>query len=89
MASVIDRRQERTERRREHLAGLHRRITETDQRLGRLYDTIESGMVEKDDVAAKERMAGLKALRDQATADAERTQLALDSGRNQAVSPTC
>ena len=35
----------------------------------------------------KERRAGLKALRDQAKADAERTQVALDSAGNQAVSP--
>lgn len=77
LASVIDRRQERTERRREHLAELHRRITETEQRLDRLFDAIESGLV------------FLKALRDQATADAERTQLALDSSGNQAISPTC
>ncbi len=87
LASVIDRRQERTERRREHLAELHRRITETDQRLGRLYDAIEAGMVDKDDAMAKERLASLKALRDQAAADAERTQLALDSPGNQGVSP--
>lgn len=87
LASVIDRRQERTERRSEHLAKLHRRITETDQRLGRLYDAIESGMVDKDDAMAKERMAGLKALREQAMADAERTQLALDSSGDQGVSP--
>ena len=87
LASVIDRRQERTERRQEHLAELHRRITETDQRLGRLYDAIESGMVDKDDTMARERMAGLKAMRDQAAADAERTQLALDSSGNQGVTP--
>lgn len=62
-ASVIDRRLERTERRREHLAELHRRLTEIDQRRGRLYDAIESGMVDKDDVVARERMAGLKVVR--------------------------
>ncbi|GAB5378061.1 MAG: hypothetical protein AcusKO_45230 [Acuticoccus sp.] len=44
-------------------------------------------MIDKDDAMAKERMAGLKALRDQAAADAERTQLALDSSGNQGVSP--
>src|SRR5690606_25504402 len=86
---VIDRRQERAERRREHLAELHRRITEADQRLGRLFDAIEAGMVDKDDAMARERMAGLKALRDQAAADAERTQLALDSSGNQGVAPIC
>jgi len=87
LASVIDRRQERAERRREHLAELHRRITEADQRLGRLFDAIEAGMVDKDDAMAKERMVSLKSLRDQAAADAERTQLALDSSGNQGVSP--
>ncbi|GLI94222.1 resolvase [Methylocystis echinoides] len=87
LASVIDRRQERAERRREHLAELNRRITDADQRLGRLFDAIEAGMVDKDDAMAKERMASLKALRDQATADAERTQLALDSSGNQGVTP--
>lgn len=87
LASVIDRRQERTERRREHLAELQRRIAEADQRLGRLFDAIEAGMVDKDDAMAKERMVSLKALRDQAAADAERTQLALDSSGNQGVTP--
>src|SRR5690606_14485199 len=55
--------------------------------IGRLFDAIEAGMVDKDDAMAKERMASLKALRDQATADAERTQLALDSSGNQGISP--
>ncbi len=41
LASIIDRREERTERRREHLVELNRRIAETDQRLNRLYDAIE------------------------------------------------
>ena len=35
----------------------------------------------------EERMASLKALRDQAAADAERTQLALDSSGNQGLTP--
>ena len=87
LASVIDRRQQRTERRLEHLAELRRRITDTDQRLGRLYDAIEAGMVDKDDAMAKERMASLKAMREQAAADAERARLTLDSSGNQAVSP--
>ncbi|MFZ5617700.1 MAG: recombinase family protein [Pseudomonadota bacterium] len=85
LASVLDRRQERTERRREHLAELNRRITETDQRLNRLYDAIEAGVADLDDPALKERIAGLKALRDQANADAERTQASLDNDGNQAV----
>ena len=85
LASVIDRRQERVERRRAHLAELNRRITETDQRIGRLFDAIEGGMIDKDDAMAKERMASLKAIRNQA--DAERTQLALNSSGDQGVTP--
>ncbi len=87
LASIIDRRQERTERRREHLAELNRRITETDQRLNRLYDAIENGVADLDDSALKERITGLKAIREQAKADAERVQAALDNAGNQAVSP--
>ena len=87
LASIIDRRQERTERRREHLAELTRRITETDQRLNRLYDAIENGGADLDDSGLKERITGLKAIREQAKADAERIQVALDNVGNQAISP--
>ncbi|MGO4712164.1 recombinase family protein [Bradyrhizobium sp. 2TAF24] len=87
LASVIDRRQERAERRREHLAELNRRITETDQRLNRLYEAIESGVADLGDSALKERITGLKAIRDQAKADAGRFQAMLDSAGNQKVTP--
>jgi site-specific DNA recombinase len=87
LTSLLDRREERTERRREHLAELHRRITETDQRLNRLYDAIEAGLADLNDSVLKERMAGLKAIRDQATTDAERAQATLDTTGNQAVTP--
>ena len=86
LANLLDRREDRAERRRQHLAELHKRITETDQRLGRLYDAIEGGMVDKDDMVLKDRIAGLKAIRDQATADAERTQATLDSAGSEAIS---
>lgn len=43
-------------------------------------------MVDKDDAAAKERIAGLKALRDQSTANAERTPATLDSAGSQSIS---
>ncbi|MEQ1863552.1 MAG: recombinase family protein, partial [Micropepsaceae bacterium] len=66
LASVLDRRQERAERRHEHIAELNRRAAETDLRLKRLYDAIESGVAELDDPALKERIAGLKSTRDQA-----------------------
>ncbi|MHB0713271.1 recombinase family protein [Roseomonas mucosa] len=87
LSSLLDRRQERTERRREHLAGLNRRITETDQRLNRLYDAIESGVAELDDAGLKDRIANLKAVRDQATADAERIRMTLDGSGDRAVTP--
>ncbi|MEH3091341.1 MAG: recombinase family protein [Agrobacterium cavarae] len=87
LSSLLDRRQERAERRREHLADLNRRITETDQRLNRLYDAIESGVAALDDVGLKDRIANLKAIRDQATADAERIRMTLDSPGDRAVTP--
>lgn len=38
-----------------------------------------------DDTGLKDRIAGLKAIRDQATADAEWVQVTLDSSGNQAI----
>ena len=86
LASVLDRLQERTERRREHLADLNKRIAETEQRLGRLYDAIETGVADLTDASLKERLAGLTAIRDQAKADAERAQAAIDNAGNRTVS---
>jgi hypothetical protein len=76
---LIDRRQERTERRREHIAELTKRAAETDLRLKRLYDAIENGVADLDDPALKDRMAGPKTIRDQAQADANRAQAMADS----------
>ncbi|MEQ1865629.1 MAG: recombinase family protein, partial [Micropepsaceae bacterium] len=58
----------------------------TDLRLKRLYDAIESGVAELDDPALKERIAGLKATRDQAQVDAERAAVTLESS-GQAITP--
>lgn len=49
LGGLLDRRQDRTERRREQLSELNRRITETDQRLNRLYDAIEAGLADLND----------------------------------------
>lgn len=87
LSSLLERRQERSVRRREHLADLRRRITETDQRLNRLYDAIESGVAAMDDVGLKDRIANLRAVRDQATADAERIQATLESAGVQEFNP--
>ncbi len=67
------------ERRREHIAELNKRATESELRLKRLYDAIEAGVADLDDPALKERIAGLKVIRDQARADADRAQALLDS----------
>jgi site-specific DNA recombinase len=87
LASVLDRRQERTERRREHIAELNKRAAETNLRLKRLYDAIESGVADLEDPALKERIAGLKAIRDQAQTDAERAQATAESAGQQAITP--
>jgi site-specific DNA recombinase len=87
LASVLDRRQERAERRLEHIAELNKRAAETDLRLKRLYDAIEAGVADLDDPALKERVASLKAIRDQARADAARAAAMLESSTQQAVTP--
>jgi site-specific DNA recombinase len=87
LACVVDRRQERAQRRREHIAELNKRAAETDLRLKRLYDAIEAGVADLDDPALKERVASLKAIRDQAQADAERAATMLESSAQQAVTP--
>ena len=45
----------------------------------------EGGMVDKDDTVIKDRIAGLKAIRDQTTADAERTQATPDSAGSESI----
>jgi site-specific DNA recombinase len=87
LASVLDRRHERAERRHEHIAELNKRAAETDLRLKRLYDAIEAGVADLDDPALKERIVSLKAIRDQAQADAARAAAMLESSTQQAITP--
>jgi site-specific DNA recombinase len=87
LAPVLDRRQERALRRREHIAELNKRATETDLRLKRLYDAIEAGIADLNDPALKDRIAGLKAIRDQAQADAGRACAMLESSTQQEITP--
>src|SRR5579883_40529 len=58
-----------------------------DLRMKRLYDAIEAGVADLDDPALKERVASLKAIRDQARADAQRAQAMLESSGQQAITP--
>lgn len=87
LATVLDRRQERSERQREHIAELNRRAAESEARLKRLYEAIEAGVADLDDPALKDRIDGLKAIRDQAKTDAERAQAMLQNSGQQAVTP--
>ena len=56
---------------------LNKRAAETELRLKRLYDAIEAGVADLDDPALKDRIDGLRALRDQAKVDSERAQAML------------
>ena len=87
LAAVLDRRQERSERQREHIAELNKRAAESEARLKRLYDAIEAGVADLDDPALKDRIDGLKGIRDQAKADAERAQAMLQNSGSKAVMP--
>jgi hypothetical protein len=78
LSSVLDRPEERTERQTTHIAKLRKRATEADAKLKRLYDAIENGVTDLSDLMLKDRIAELKAIRDQARADAERAEGAID-----------
>ena len=60
--------QERAERRTAHIAELRKRAAEADAKLKRLYDAIENGVADLSDPMLKDRIAELKAIRDQARA---------------------
>ena len=87
LASVLDRRQDYAERRCEHIAGLNKRAAEAELRLKRLYDAIEAGIADLEDPALKDRITSLKAIRDQAQADADRAAAILESSGQQAITP--
>lgn len=73
--------------RRSLIAELSKRATESELRLKRLYDAIEAGVADLDDPALKDRIDGLKAIRDQAKADADRAQAMLQNSGQKAVTP--
>ena len=87
LATVLDRRQERSERQHEHIGELNRRAAKSEARLKRLHDAIEAGVADLNDPALKDRIDGLKAIRDQAKADAERAQAMLENSGSKAVTP--
>ena len=87
LSTVLDGRQERSERKQAHIAELNKRATETDLRLKRLYDAIESGVANLDDPELKDRIAALKATRDQARVDADRATASLDNSSQKSITP--
>ena len=78
LSHVLDRRTERAERRKSHITELRKRASEADAKLKRLYDAIENGIADLSDPMLKDRVAELKATRDQARLDAERAQDAIE-----------
>ncbi|HEX7073862.1 MAG TPA: hypothetical protein VF226_07455 [Hyphomicrobiaceae bacterium] len=66
---------------------MNKRATESELRLTRLYDAIEAGIADLDAPALKDRIDGLKAIRDQAKADADRAQAMLQNSGQKAVTP--
>jgi hypothetical protein len=78
LSSVLGRREERAERRTAHIAELRKRASEADAKLKRLYDAIENGVADLSDPMLKNRITELKAIRDQARADAERAEDAIE-----------
>jgi site-specific DNA recombinase len=78
LSSVLDRRGERSERQTTHIAELRKRATEADAKLKRLYDAIENGVTDLSDLMLKDRITELKAIRDQARADTERAEGAIE-----------
>jgi hypothetical protein len=78
LSAVLHRRKERAGRRTAHIAELRKRATEAEAKLKRLYDAIENGIADVSDPMLKERVTELKSIRDQARADAERAEGAID-----------
>src|SRR5262245_50745249 len=78
LSSVLGRRKERAERQTAHIAELRKRAAEADGKLNRLYDAIENGIADLADPMLKNRVTELRAIRDQARADAERAEDALN-----------
>ncbi|MGH7120824.1 MAG: recombinase zinc beta ribbon domain-containing protein [Acetobacteraceae bacterium] len=78
LSVVLDRRQERVERRAAHATELRKKAAEAEARLKRLYDAIESGIADIGDESLKDRIAELRALKAQAQVDADRAVVAPD-----------
>jgi len=79
LSSILTRREERAERRAEHIAELRKRAAEAEVKLKRLYDAIEDGIADLADPMLKDRVAELSAIRDQSRLDADRAAEAVEN----------
>ena len=79
LSSILTRREERAERRAAHIAELSKRAAEAEAKLKRLYDAIENGVADLADPMLKDRVAELKAIRDQSRLDADRAAEAVEN----------
>ncbi|WP_285541016.1 hypothetical protein [Brucella sp. NBRC 12950] len=86
LETILSAVRDRTQERGEHIAELNKRSAETDLHLKRLYDAIVAGVTDLDDPALKDRIEGLRALRDP-KADSERAQATLYCSSQQAITP--
>ncbi|WP_245863888.1 recombinase family protein [Caulobacter mirabilis] len=78
LGNVLDRRSEWIDRRRAHVTELRQRSAEAAAKLTRLYSAIEDGLAAAGEEGLKDRMAELAAIRDEARADAERAEAAIE-----------
>ena len=76
LSPILTRREERAKRRTAHVAELRKRAAEAEAKLKRLYDAIENGVADLSDTLLKDRVAELKAIRDQSRDDADRAATA-------------
>ena len=78
LGNVLDRRDEWIERRRTHVTELRQRAAEAAAKLARLYAAIEDGLAAAGEEGLKDRIAELAVIRDEARADADRAEAAIE-----------
>ena len=86
LSGLLERRSDEDHRVRERIAQLRRQASDADARLTRLYEAIADGIVDRTDENLKGRLAELKAIRDSARADVERSE-ANDKDRPIEITP--
>ena len=78
LGNVLDRRAEWIDRRHAHVTELRQRAATAAAKLSRLYQAIEDGVADTADQDFKDRMKELASMRDEARADADRAEAAIE-----------